>query len=641
MNVLLIGSGGREHALAWALAKSHELGTLYAAPGNAGIAEVATLVELDAADHEAVVAFCREKRIGLVVVGPEAPLVAGLVDDLDAAHIPAFGPTREAARLEGSKRFTKELCDRASIPTARYRVFDKADPARLYARVMGAPIVVKADGLAAGKGVVVAATVDEAIAAIDACFEGEFGEAGAEVVIEQCLVGEEASFFALTDGTTVVPLATAQDHKRVGEGDTGPNTGGMGAYSPATVMTPKLIARTMAEIVEPTVRTLAEMGCPYKGVLYAGLMITAEGPKLIEYNVRFGDPECQVLMMRLNGDLLGLLKAAAAGRLGSAKVDWTDDVALTVVMAAKGYPGAYEKGTEIRNVEAASAMPGVEVFHAGTKREDGKLLANGGRVLNVTALGPTVADAQARAYEAVDAIEWLEGFCRRDIGWRAMSDDTEVEETISAAAIEAAIAEMAAASAAQTPEPARIAASAPAMSAVVAALAGAGDQADAAEELDEIVDTDIDEAPAELAEVATEPEIELEPIEDAGAAEEVELVADPDVLGGALEDALSDIDFDLDLDDMDDEESGDEGDEEPVAADPVLEDIFANEMDLDLGLDDGEADADTGDSEGAAGEADEDTLEGTLQSAVEAAFALDDFADETEDDDGEADGKKD
>ena len=459
MNVLLIGSGGREHALAWAIAKSAELETLYAAPGNAGIAEVATVVDLPIEDHDAVIAFCREKSIGLVVVGPEAPLVAGLVDDLEDAGILAFGPSREAARLEGSKRFTKELCADADIPTARYRSFDKLDAARLYVRVIGAPIVIKADGLAAGKGVVVASSVDEALEAVDACFEGAFGEAGAEVVIEQCLVGEEASFFALTDGKTVVPLATAQDHKRVGEGDSGPNTGGMGAYSPAPVMTPDLVAATMAEIVVPTVRAMAERGTPYKGVLYAGLMLTSAGPKLIEYNVRFGDPECQVLMMRLNEDLLPLLVACAKGQLQDRPLAWRDETALTVVMASRGYPGPYAKGTEIRNLDDARALANVEVFHAGTTEDGDRLLATGGRVLNVTALGAGVAEAQALAYEAVDQIDWPEGFCRRDIGWRALGeadDPFDMGDTISAAVIEAAVAEIAAAAnAAQAAAPVR------------------------------------------------------------------------------------------------------------------------------------------------------------------------------------------
>lgn len=421
MNVLLIGGGGREHALAWAIAKSPMCGTLHAAPGNAGIAEVADCVDLDVADHDAVISFCRDNDVDLVVVGPEAPLVAGLVDDLETAGIKAFGPSRRAAELEGSKGFTKDLCARARIPTASYRRYSDLDSARLYLKVIGAPIVVKADGLAAGKGVVVASTVAEAIAAVEACFDGSYGDAGAEVVIEECLSGEEASFFALTDGTTIVPLATAQDHKRVGDGDTGPNTGGMGAYSPAPIMTAKLIDRTMREIIEPTVRELDRMGTPYRGVLYAGLMLTDTGPKLIEYNVRFGDPECQVLMMRLEDDLLPLLAACANGTLEDVDLNWRPQTALTTVMASNGYPGPYRKGTEIKGLEFTAAMDDVEVFHAGTSRDNDRVVATGGRVLNVTALGDSVEEAQHRAYEAVDAIDWPDGFCRRDIGWRAVA----------------------------------------------------------------------------------------------------------------------------------------------------------------------------------------------------------------------------
>ena len=421
MNVLLIGSGGREHALAWALSKSAQLETLYVAPGNAGIDGLATRVSLDVADHAAVVDFCCEKNIGFVVVGPEAPLVAGLVDDLSEAGILAFGPGKVAAQLEGSKGFTKDLCARFNIPTGAYGRFKDAESASDYVRKMGAPIVVKADGLAAGKGVVVAMTEAEALEAVAACFDGSFGEAGAEVVVEEFLDGEEASFFAICDGETALPLATAQDHKRVFDGDKGPNTGGMGAYSPAPVMTDDLVKRTMNEIIEPTMRGMAEMGCPFKGVFFAGLMITEKGPQLIEYNVRFGDPECQALMMRLESDLLDLLLAAAKGDLAGKTLSWRDETALCVVVAAKGYPGAYEKGTEIRDLDKASADPAVEVFHAGTKADGGRILANGGRVLGVTALGGTVAEAQAKAYEAVDRIDWPDGFCRRDIGWRAVA----------------------------------------------------------------------------------------------------------------------------------------------------------------------------------------------------------------------------
>jgi phosphoribosylamine--glycine ligase len=420
MNILLIGSGGREHALAWALSNSPLLTKLYVAPGNAGIASVAETVSLDAADHDAVISFCRTNAIDLVVVGPEAPLVAGLVDDLEAAGLKAFGPSRAAAQLEGSKAFTKGVCDEAGIPTAAYGRFAEKEPALSYVREKGAPIVVKADGLAAGKGVVVAATTEEALAAVEACFEGSFGEAGAEVVIEECLVGEEASFFVLVDGKTALPLATAQDHKRAHDGDTGPNTGGMGAYSPAPVMTDALVERTMSDIIRPTVETMARRGTPFKGVLYAGLMITGEGPKLIEYNTRFGDPECQVLMVRLKDDLLTLMLASVDETLDRVSARWRDDAAVTVVMAAKGYPGAYEKGTEIRGLAVAADDPDIEIFHAGTKSDDGRILANGGRVLNITATGATVGEATQKAYSAIGRIDWPEGFCRKDIGWRAI-----------------------------------------------------------------------------------------------------------------------------------------------------------------------------------------------------------------------------
>lgn len=420
MNILLIGSGGREHALAYAIAKSPLTSRLYAAPGNAGIAEEAELVALDVADHAAVIAFCKEKAIDFVVVGPEGPLVEGIVDDLAAAGIKAFGPSKAAAQLEGSKGFTKDLCAEANIPTAAYGRFADKDKALVYLRQQGAPIVVKADGLAAGKGVVVAMTLDEAEAAVNACFDGSFGAAGAEVVIEEFLTGEEASFFVLSDGRTALPLVAAQDHKRVFEGDEGPNTGGMGAYTPAPVASDAVIARTMEEIILPTIETLAKRGTPFKGVLFAGLMIGESGPKLIEYNTRFGDPECQVITLRLKEDLLPLLIATADGTLNQHTATWSDDVALTVVMAAKGYPGAYEKNTEIRGLEAAGKVEGVKVFHAGTKADGGRILATGGRVLNVTATGRTVAEARERAYKAVDLIDWPEGFCRRDIAWRAL-----------------------------------------------------------------------------------------------------------------------------------------------------------------------------------------------------------------------------
>ncbi|MEK1925259.1 MAG: phosphoribosylamine--glycine ligase [Rhizobium giardinii] len=418
MRVLLIGSGGREHALAWKLAQSPLLTALYAAPGNPGIGEEATLVDLDIADDSAVLAFCRRELIDFVVVGPEAPLVAGLADTLRTGGIAVFGPSAAAAQLEGSKGFTKDICAKYGIPTGAYQRFTSAEPARAYVRAQGAPIVIKADGLAAGKGVTVAMTLDEALKAVDSCFAGTFGAAGAEVVVEAYLDGEEASFFCLCDGKTALPLASAQDHKRVGDGDTGPNTGGMGAYSPAPVMTAQMVERTMREIIEPTIAGMADSGHPFTGVLFAGLMITAKGPELIEYNVRFGDPECQVLMMRLKSDLLPLLYAAATGTLANVGADWRDEVALTVVMASKGYPGSYEKNTPIGKLPPEDAA--TKVFHAGTALKDGQLVATGGRVLNVTAKGATVRAAQAAAYAALDLVEWENGFCRRDIGWQAV-----------------------------------------------------------------------------------------------------------------------------------------------------------------------------------------------------------------------------
>ena len=420
MNVLLIGSGGREHALAWRIAASPLLGKLYCAPGNAGIAEVADCVPLDSADHGAVIRFCREREIGLVVIGPEAPLVAGLADDLARSGFKVFGPSKAAAQLEGSKGFTKDFCAEFGIPTAAYRRFSDKAAALAYLAKQPLPIVVKADGLAAGKGVTVAETREAAVEAVEACFDGAFGDAGAEIVIEECLIGEEASFFALIDGAHALPLIAAQDHKRAFDGEKGPNTGGMGAYSPAPVMTPEITGRTMDEIIWPTVKGMAARGTPFKGVLFAGLMITADGPKLIEYNVRFGDPETQVLMLRLRSDLLPALVATADGVLKTFDLRWHDDAAMTVVMAAKGYPGSYAKNTEIRGLDAAGAVEGVEVFHAGTAREGGKVLATGGRVLNVSARGKTVREARKRAYEAVSKIDWPGGFYRSDIGWRAL-----------------------------------------------------------------------------------------------------------------------------------------------------------------------------------------------------------------------------
>ncbi|WP_416897207.1 MAG: phosphoribosylamine--glycine ligase [Minwuia sp.] len=425
MNVLVIGSGGREHALCWKLAASPILTSLYCAPGNGGIADEAECIALDVGDHGAVIAFCKERKIDLVVVGPEEPLVKGMVDSLEAEGIRAFGPSAAASQLEASKGFTKDLCRRHDIPTGAYERFTEAEAARAYVRAQGAPIVVKADGLAAGKGVTVAMTEYEAIAAIDEAFGGRFGDAGAEIVVEEFLEGEEASFFVLTDGKTVLPLATAQDHKPVGDGDTGPNTGGMGAYSPAPVMTDAMCRRALKEIVEPTVNGLASEGMPFRGILYAGLMITAEGPKLIEYNIRFGDPECQVLMVRMKSDLLLAILACMDGVLEKFDLRWYDDPAMVVVMAAQGYPGTVEKGSEIRGLADAWAVDGVTVFHAGTKRDGDRVLANGGRVLGVTASGASVTEAQKRAYSAVDRIDWPEGFCRRDIGWRAVEREAK------------------------------------------------------------------------------------------------------------------------------------------------------------------------------------------------------------------------
>ncbi len=422
VKVLVVGSGGREHSLCWAIATSPLCDALYCAPGNAGIANDAICVAIGPEDIEGIVGFCRDEEIGFVVVGPEMPLVAGLVDRLEDEGIAAFGPTAEAAAIEGSKGFTKDLCAMADIPTAAYGRFTEPAAAKAYIREHGAPIVVKADGLAAGKGVIIAQEVAEAEAAVDDILVARrFGDAGREVVVEEFLDGEEASFFALVDGVNALPLASAQDHKAVGEGDTGPNTGGMGAYSPAPIVTEAMVKQVMTRIIAPTIGAMADAGRPYKGVLYAGLMITGDGPKLLEYNVRFGDPECQVLMPRLFSDLLPALLATRDGQLASFDLRWRDGAALTVVMASKGYPGEYPKGTEIRNLDEAAKVEGVTIFHAGTRSEGGKVLAVGGRVLNVTAHGATVAEAKARAYEAIDLIDWPEGFCRRDIGWRAVA----------------------------------------------------------------------------------------------------------------------------------------------------------------------------------------------------------------------------
>jgi phosphoribosylamine--glycine ligase len=420
MHILLLGSGGREHALAWKIAASPLLTKLWCAPGNAGIAHEAECVALDIADHKAVIDFCKRERIELVVVGPETPLVAGIVDDLAAAGIKAFGPSKAAAQLEGSKAFTKELCSEFGVPTGAYRRFDNAADALGYVRAQGAPIVVKADGLAAGKGVVVAKTLSEAEDAIAMMFDGAFGAAGAEVVIEEFLSGREISFFALCDGETAIALASAQDHKRVFDHDQGPNTGGMGAYSPTPFVTDEIHAAIMKEIIGPTVAGMKARGTPFRGVLYAGVMLTAEGPKLFEYNVRFGDPECQVQMLRMMSDIVPALIACADGQLKNFSLRWFDDVALTVIMATRGYPGDYARGSVIEGLDDAAKVEGVEIFHAGTRAKDGKILANGGRVLNVCATGKSVTEAQRRAYQAVDRIKWPEGFCRRDIGWQAV-----------------------------------------------------------------------------------------------------------------------------------------------------------------------------------------------------------------------------
>ena len=420
MNILILGSGGREHALAWAVKQNPKCDRLIVAPGNAGIAALAECADIDILDGAAVVGFAAENAMDFIIVGPEAPLAAGVADATRAAGILTFGPSAAAARLEASKAFTKEICDACGAPTAGYARFTDLAPALAHIRLEGAPIVVKADGLAAGKGVVVAMTLAEAEAAVTDILGGSMGSAGAEVVIEEFMTGEEASFFVLTDGVTALPIGTAQDHKRAFDGDSGPNTGGMGAYSPAPVLTDAIADRAMAEIILPTIAEMARRGTPYQGVLFAGLMIEAGQGRLVEYNARFGDPETQVLMMRLGAQALDLLLACAEGRLDQAQVNWAEDHALTVVMAAQGYPGAYAKGSEIRGLEALPETSFQMVFHAGTTGVDGKILATGGRVLNATARGDTLAQARERAYALIDRIDWPEGFCRRDIGWRAL-----------------------------------------------------------------------------------------------------------------------------------------------------------------------------------------------------------------------------
>ncbi|RUS58541.1 phosphoribosylamine--glycine ligase [Pseudorhodobacter sp. E13] len=420
MNILILGSGGREHSLAWAIKQNPKCDRLIVAPGNAGIAQLAECASFDIMDGAAVVAFCEENAVDFVVVGPEAPLAAGVADATRAAGLLTFGPSAAAARLEASKAFTKEICDACAAPTAGYARFTDAQAARDYVTEHGAPLVIKADGLAAGKGVIMGMTLDEALAGIDEIFGGAFGAAGAEVVIEEFMEGEEASLFILSDGTNVLPIGTAQDHKRVGEGDTGPNTGGMGAYSPAPVLSEAVLAQAMDQIVRPTVAEMARRGTPFEGVLYAGLMIKDGHARLVEYNVRFGDPECQVLMMRLGAQALDLLLACAKGALADTQANWAEDHALTVVMAANGYPGTPEKGTVIKGLDALPEDSFNMVFHAGTAARDGDVIATGGRVLNVTSRGASLAEAQARAYAMVDAIDWPGGFCRRDIGWRAL-----------------------------------------------------------------------------------------------------------------------------------------------------------------------------------------------------------------------------
>ncbi|WP_370229605.1 phosphoribosylamine--glycine ligase [Salipiger bermudensis] len=420
MNILILGGGGREHALAWAVMQNPKCDKLIVAPGNAGIAQIAECASLDIEDGGAVVEFSGENAIDLIIIGPEAPLAAGVADALRDAGFPVFGPSKAAAELEASKSFTKEICDAAKAPTAAYGHFTEAEAAKAYVRDQGAPIVVKADGLAAGKGVIIAETVEAAEAAIDDMFGGAFGGAGAEVVIEEFMTGEEASFFLLVDGEDVLPIGTAHDHKRVGEGDTGPNTGGMGAYSPAPVLSDAVAGKALEEIVKPTMREMARRGTPYSGVLYAGLMIEDGQPRLVEYNVRFGDPECQVLMMRLGAQALDLIHACAEGRLAEAQVNWADDHAMTVVLAAEGYPGSYQKGTVIGGLGRLTEDSFHQMFHAGTSETDGKVMASGGRVLNATARGATLAEAAERAYALVDGVDWPEGFCRRDIGWRAL-----------------------------------------------------------------------------------------------------------------------------------------------------------------------------------------------------------------------------
>lgn len=420
MNILILGSGGREHSLAWAVKQNPKCDRLIVAPGNAGIGQIAELADIDILNGGSVTTFAEENAIDFVIIGPETPLAEGVADRLRASGITVFGPSQAAARLEASKSFTKAICDAANAPTAAYDRFTEAAPARDYVQAQGAPIVIKADGLAAGKGVIVAMDLDTALSAIDDMFDGEFGDAGAEVVIEEFMEGEEASYFLLVDGETVLPIGTAQDHKRAFDGDEGPNTGGMGAYSPAPVLTDEIAQKALDEIIKPTMAEMVKQGAPYQGVLYAGLMIKDGQPRLVEYNVRFGDPECQVLMMRLGAQALDLMLACAQGRLSEMQVNWAPDHALTIVMAAQGYPGAYEKGSVINGLDALAETSSEMTFHAGTTLNNGQITATGGRVLNVTARGSSLQEARANAYAMVDQIDWPEGFNRNDIGWRAL-----------------------------------------------------------------------------------------------------------------------------------------------------------------------------------------------------------------------------
>ena len=420
MNILILGSGGREHSLAWAVNQNPKCDILYCAPGNAGISKVAQCVDLNIENSSDVLNFCLDKKIQFVIIGPEAPLAMGIADDLRANNILTFGPSASAAKLESSKAFTKGVCDSCNAPTAKYARFTELELAIEYVHEQGAPIVVKADGLAGGKGVIVAMTLDEAINGLKDIFSGAFGKAGAEVVIEEFMEGEEASFFILSDGKNILPIGTAQDHKRVFDGDTGPNTGGMGAYSPAPIMTKDVTSKAISQIIQPTIDEMAKRGIPYQGVLYAGFMIKDGEPKLVEYNVRFGDPECQALMMRLGAQALDAMLACAKGELNNYKLNWADDHALTIVYAAKGYPGTYEKGSKILGLDKISETTNIQVFHAGTKEEENNIIATGGRVLNITARGSSLKEAHRLAYETIEKIQWENGFYRNDIGWRAL-----------------------------------------------------------------------------------------------------------------------------------------------------------------------------------------------------------------------------